>query len=174
MGTPNVLLLDEPTNDLDIPTLVALESFLDDFEGVVIVVSHDRYFLDRTIQKIFRFQGDGTLRGYPGDYSAFLEIREKELQEQDAKAKEKKNAPAQQKTVEQKKQKLSFKEQKEFDGLEAEIAKAESKKEQIEKELSGLSSEFEKIQSLTSEFQTVTKELETKVERWAELAERVG
>ncbi|HEY6172555.1 MAG TPA: ATP-binding cassette domain-containing protein, partial [Candidatus Kapabacteria bacterium] len=177
MGTPNVLLLDEPTNDLDIPTLVALESFLDDFEGVVIVVSHDRYFLDRTIQKIFRFQGDGTLRGYPGDYSAFLEIREKELQEQDAKAKDKKNAPGNStnaKPAEQKKQKLSFKEQKEFDALEAEIAKAESKKEQIEKELSGLSSEFEKIQSLTTEFQTVTKELETKVERWAELAERAG
>lgn len=174
MGTPNVLLLDEPTNDLDIPTLVALESFLDDFEGVVIVVSHDRYFLDRTIQKIFRFQGDGTLRGYPGDYSAFLEIREKELEEQEVKSAPKKVAPIESKPADGKKQKLTFKEQKEWEGLEAEISRAEEKKAKIERELAGLSSEFERIQSLTIELEKASQELDQKIERWAELGEKVG
>jgi ATP-binding cassette subfamily F protein uup len=78
MNAPNVLLLDEPTNDLDIPTLIALEEYLDDFAGALVVVSHDRYFLDRTINQVFRFEGDGTVREYPGDYSAYLEFRARE------------------------------------------------------------------------------------------------
>ena len=74
MSAPNVLLLDEPTNDLDIPTLIALEEYLDDFAGALIVVSHDRYFLDRTIETIFKFEDAGVIREFPGDYSAYLEI----------------------------------------------------------------------------------------------------
>ncbi len=78
MGAPNVLLLDEPTNDLDIQTLITLEDYLDSFPGNLIVVSHDRYFLDRTVEHIFRFEGGGRVREYPGNYSAFLEARRKE------------------------------------------------------------------------------------------------
>jgi ATP-binding cassette subfamily F protein uup len=81
MAAPNVLLLDEPTNDLDIQTMVTLEDYLDGFEGCVIAVSHDRYFLDRTVEHIFRFEEGGLVRQYPGNYSAFLEARRKEERE---------------------------------------------------------------------------------------------
>ena len=81
MGEPNVLFLDEPTNDLDIPTLIALEEYLDDFAGALVVVSHDRYFLDRTIDTVFKFNGEGKIREFPGDYSAYLEITEREQTE---------------------------------------------------------------------------------------------
>ncbi len=174
MGTPNILLLDEPTNDLDIPTLVALESFLDEFTGCLIVVSHDRYFLDRTIDHILRFEGDGKIRDYPGDYSAFLKIKEQELREEEErnKAKEKKASP--QKKDEQKKQKLTYKEQKEFDVLEIEIAKAEKRKLAIEEELAKMTSDFAAIQTLSKELETLLKSMDTKVERWAELADQVG
>src|SRR5687768_7094653 len=78
MAQPNVLLLDEPTNDLDIPTLIALEEYLDDFAGALIVVSHDRYFLDRTIDNVFKFEEGGKVREFPGDYTAYLEITQRE------------------------------------------------------------------------------------------------
>jgi ATP-binding cassette subfamily F protein uup len=116
VGTPNILLLDEPTNDLDIPTLVTLESYLDGFEGSLIVVSHDRYFLDRTVDHIFRFEGDGRLREYPGNYSAFLAIREREqreLEQLDRAKLKKPDAPSSKPS--EKKRKLSYKEQKDFE-----------------------------------------------------------
>jgi ATP-binding cassette subfamily F protein uup len=172
MATPNILLLDEPTNDLDIPTLVALESFLDEFTGCLIVVSHDRYFLDRTIEHIFRFEGDGRLREYPGDYSAFLKIKEKELRdEEEKKTAKEKTALQKQPQTESKKRKLNFKEQKEFDALEPEIAKLEKRKAEIENELSKAVSDFDKIQSLSKELEELIRMLEKSVERWAELAE---
>lgn len=175
MGTPNILLLDEPTNDLDIPTLVALESFLDEFTGCLIVVSHDRYFLDRTIDHIFRFEGDGRLREYPGDYTAFLKIKEQEQRDEEerAKAKEKKSA-AFKPAFEQRNRKLTYKEQKEFDSLEIEIAKAEKRKSEIEEELSKMTSDFAAIQSLSKELEVLLRSLDKKVERWAELAEQVA
>jgi ATP-binding cassette subfamily F protein uup len=170
MATPNILLLDEPTNDLDIPTLVALESFLDEFTGCLIVVSHDRYFLDRTINQIFRFEGGGRLRNYPGDYSAFLDIKQREnaIAEEAAK----KSKPAASNTVtEKKKTKRSFKEEKEYAQLEQEIAASETRKEQIEKELAHPTGDFASIQSLSQELENILKSLDKKVERWAELAE---
>lgn len=173
MGTPNILLLDEPTNDLDIPTLVALESFLDEFTGCLIVVSHDRYFLDRTIDHIFRFEGEGKIRDYPGDYSAFLKIREKELKEEDERNKAAQMKTTAQKPADQKKRKLNFKEQKEFDSLELDIAKAEKRKSEIEEELSKTGSDFSRIQTLSQELEKLLKEMDTKVERWAELGEMV-
>ncbi|MEI8134649.1 MAG: ABC-F family ATP-binding cassette domain-containing protein [bacterium] len=175
MATPNILLLDEPTNDLDIPTLVALESFLDDFTGCLIVVSHDRYFLDRTINQIFRFEGGGRLRNYPGDYSAFLEIKQKEIaaaEEAAKSAKDKKSAS--QPIAEKKKTKRSFKEQKEYETLEKEIEKAEARKTAIENELSKQSSDFTKIQSLSQELEGILKSLDKNVERWVELGEMGG
>ncbi|MEP7234442.1 MAG: ABC-F family ATP-binding cassette domain-containing protein [Ignavibacteriota bacterium] len=172
MGTPNILLLDEPTNDLDIPTLVALESFLDDFTGCLIVVSHDRYFLDRTINQIFRFEGDGRLRNYPGDYSAFLEIKEKAnlaAEEAARNLDERKSAPTAQAI--QKKKKRSFKEQNEFATLEKEISDGEKRKLEIEDKLSKQSGDFAAIQKLSQELEVLLRSLDKKFERWAELGE---
>jgi ATP-binding cassette subfamily F protein uup len=171
MGNPNVLLLDEPTNDLDIPTLVALEAFLDDFEGTLIVVSHDRYFLDRTIDHIFRFEGDGRIREYPGDYSAFLEIKEREEKEAEAKSSSQKKETSVNKESQAKKKKLSFKEQKEYESLEKEIAQLAKRKAELEADLVNHGSDFTKLQAATSEIESITKTLEQKENRWVELAE---
>jgi ATP-binding cassette subfamily F protein uup len=173
VGTPNVLLLDEPTNDLDIPTLVTLENYLDAFAGCLIVVSHDRYFLDRTVDHIFRFEGDGHLREYPGNYTAFLEIKAREQKDEEAlqransrkKVQQAKPAP-----VAEKKRKLSYKEQQELQSLEKQIEDMESRKAEIETLLSGTLDDFSKIQALSSELQTIAKALDNHVERWSELA----
>ncbi|HZH34705.1 MAG TPA: ABC-F family ATP-binding cassette domain-containing protein, partial [Pyrinomonadaceae bacterium] len=136
MTAPNVLLLDEPTNDLDIPTLMALEEYLDDFPGALIVVSHDRYFLDRTIQHVFRFEGNGRIREYPGDYSAYQEARERE--EETEKNIETKPAAASTQTKAAQAdapRKLSFKERRELETLETSIPASETKLKEIEKQL---------------------------------------
>ncbi|MDQ3686497.1 MAG: ABC-F family ATP-binding cassette domain-containing protein [Acidobacteriota bacterium] len=176
MSAPNVLLLDEPTNDLDIPTLMALEEYLDDFVGALVVVSHDRYFLDRTINYVFRFEGDGRVREYPGDYSAYLEFRERE--EEVAKTIEVRAASAsgQPQPVAQKEsnapRKLSFKEKRELETLEASIAAAETRKADIETQLSTHASDAVKVQVLFMEQQQLLQQLERDMGRWAELAER--
>jgi ATP-binding cassette subfamily F protein uup len=176
MSAPNVLLLDEPTNDLDIPTLMALEEYLDDFAGALIVVSHDRYFLDRTINYVFRFEGDGRVREYPGNYSAYLEFRERE--EEDAKAVEVPAAGAtgQPQPAAQKEsnapRRLSFKEKRELDMLEAQIAAAETRKAEIEAQLNSHASDAGKVQALFTEQQQLLQQLERDMGRWAELAER--
>ena len=177
MNAPNVLLLDEPTNDLDIPTLVALEEYLDDFAGSLIVVSHDRYFLDRTINQVFRFEGDGTVREYPGDYSAYLEFR---AREETARTIETRAAAAsvanQAKPVAQSEsnaaRKLSFKEKRELETLESQIAIADRRKSDIETQLTLHASDAAKVQSLFTEQQQLLRQLEADMERWAELAER--
>jgi len=175
MNAPNVLLLDEPTNDLDIPTLMALEEYLDDFAGSLVVVSHDRYFLDRTINRVFRFEGDGTMREYPGDYSAHLEFREREETERTIEARAASIA-LQSKPVAQKEsnaaRKLSFKERRELETLEAQIAAADARKAGIEAQLNLYSSDAAKVQTLFSEQQQLLQQLESDMERWSELAER--
>jgi ATP-binding cassette subfamily F protein uup len=173
MGAPNVLLLDEPTNDLDIPTLVALEEYLDHFNGVVIAVSHDRYFLDRVADHVFRFEGNGRIREYPGNYSAFLEIREKEEKERATQEASKKKPVVKEpeKPVTPAARKLSFKEKKELETLEAAIAKAEARKEEIGNILSTETSDYAKIQQLSEEMQAIDQKLEADMIRWAELAE---
>ncbi len=174
MGAPNVLLLDEPTNDLDIATLVALEDYLDAFAGCLIVVSHDRYFLDRTVDHLFRFEGEGRLREYPGAYSAFLEIRARE----EAKQAEvvTRTATPEPSAVSQPEQttgprKLSYKEQRELETLEARIGEAEDRKAEIERRLTAEASDFEAVAALSAEFHALVERLDRDVERWAELAE---
>ncbi len=178
MDSPNVLLLDEPTNDLDIPTLIALEEYLDDFAGALIVVSHDRYFLDRTIDNIFKFAGDGQIREFPGDYSAYLEIVEREeadkrlestLQRafQDAKqnsASEKPEKPAP--------KKLTFKEKRELETLEANIPAIEKRLAEIESELIKFATDAFKVNELYTEQQKLNLQLENDTNRWLELSER--
>jgi len=176
MGEPNVLLLDEPTNDLDIPTLMALEDYLDDFAGALIVVSHDRYFLDRTINQVFRFEGDGRVVEYPGDYSAYLERREAEESERITQARAASVAlepkPVERTETAAPPRKLSFKEQRELETLETRIALAETRKAEIEAQLNTSGSDAGKVHTLFSEQQELTRRLDLDMERWAELAER--
>jgi ATP-binding cassette subfamily F protein uup len=174
MGAPNVLLLDEPTNDLDIPTLVTLEDYLDGFGGCLVVVSHDRYFLDRTVEHIFRFEGAGRLREYPGNYTAFLEARREEEREttlapkpatlpQPAKQERDTTAPA--------RRKLSFKERRELEETEARIQAAERRQAEIETELSTNSSDARAVHQLYEEREQLTEQLTNDLDRWAELAD---
>ncbi len=172
MASPNVLLLDEPTNDLDIPTLVALEEYLDDFGGALIVVSHDRYFLDRTIDNVFNFEGEGKIREYPGDYTTFLEYREREEALKISEAKTK-IAPKEVKVeVKTQQTKLSFKEKRELETLEVTISSTELRLAEIGVELTKFVSDAGMINQLFKEQQTLNSQLEKDVQRWSELAER--
>ena len=178
MASPNVLLLDEPTNDLDIPTLIALEEYLDDFGGALIVVSHDRYFLDRTVDSIFKFETGGKIREFPGDYSAYLEIIEREESEKKDSAKEAENRTSVRVTTsletqeKPKSNKLSFKEKHELEKLEAKIPETENRLAEIENELVQFATDAYKLNELVSEQAKLNAELEQFMERWAELAER--
>jgi ATP-binding cassette subfamily F protein uup len=194
MGSPNVLLLDEPTNDLDIPTLIALEEYLDDFAGALIVVSHDRYFLDRTIENIFRFEPGGNVREYAGDYSAYLLARERQqnsppseggvaaasadgvvlsrnTQKPNHKLQDGESVPP--KTDDRRtKTKLTFKETRELEALEKRIGETESRLPEIEKELAASASDAGRVHELFLEQQQLNTQLESDLTRWTELAER--
>ena len=173
MEAPNILLLDEPTNDLDIPTLTALEEYLESFPGVLITVSHDRWFLDKTVDTILFFEGDGSIRTYPGDYTAYLERKKKE----DALIQAEKQANAAPKKVREKKAsdgtgKLSYKEKRELEEIEPRIEASEARKEVIEKELAENPTDFELVSKHSKELEELVAQLDRDVERWAELAER--
>lgn len=177
MGSPNVLLLDEPTNDLDIPTLIALEEYLDDFAGALIVVSHDRYFLDRTIDNVFRFEPGGNVREYAGDYSAYLDARERE----DSAVKIVSGSDRDPKTVKAsssesgkpQSKKLTFKEMREFEAVEERIAKTEDRLPEIDAALILAASDAGKVHELFTEQQALSAQLDADLTRWTELAERV-
>ncbi len=174
MSAPNLLLLDEVTNDLDIPTLVALEDYLETFPGCLVVVSHDRYFLDRTIDYIFRFEGEGRIREYPGDYSTFIEIRDREATERSLAEETAKTASRQRKPAPDTapaKRKLSFKEARELEDLESRIAAGEARKAAVEKELDANASDHTLVQKLYEELQSLNEALDRDLERWAELAD---
>jgi ATP-binding cassette subfamily F protein uup len=176
MSAPNLLLLDEVTNDLDIPTLVALEEYLESFPGCLVIVSHDRYFLDRTVDSIFRFESDGVIREYPGNYSAFLETRARETVERAAAEARVKAEKAQagirvEPPAASAKRKLSYKEQRELEELETRIAASEMRKAEIEAALSASASDHVLVQQLYEEMQTLSASLDRDLERWAELAE---
>jgi ATP-binding cassette subfamily F protein uup len=176
MNAPNLLLLDEPTNDLDIQAMMRLEDYLDNFGGCLVVVSHDRYFLDRTVEHIFRFEGDGRISQYPGNYTAFLEARRKEEQEtMPAPPPAERLSPAraarEQTETAPVKRKLSFKEQRELVDLEKRIGQAEQRQAEIEAELSSNSSDAFLVHQLYEEKETLSRQLARDLERWAELAE---
>jgi ATP-binding cassette subfamily F protein uup len=173
MTAPNVLLLDEPTNDLDIQTMVTLEDYLDGFEGCVVAVSHDRYFLDRTVEHIFRFEEGGLVRQYPGNYSAFLEARQKELREAVPLRVETLNRPAKEEKVASGRRKLSFKEQKELGELETRIQEIEERQAEIETELVANSSDAHLVHELYLERERLARDLARDLDRWSELAELV-
>lgn len=178
MGAPNVLLLDEPTNDLDIQTLITLEEYLDNFSGCVIVVSHDRYFLDRTVDHIFRFEAEGRLRQYPGNYTAFMEARQQEEKaalivkpKATLKSSPKSNKlPASAESTTAAARKLSFKEQRELEALEAAIAAAERRQAEIEEALTTNSSDARLVHDLYQERELLAVQLASDLGRWGELA----
>ncbi|MDV2998842.1 MAG: Energy-dependent translational throttle protein EttA [Chroococcopsis gigantea SAG 12.99] len=174
MKAPNVLILDEPTNDLDIQTLSVLEDYLEDFNGCVIVVSHDRYFLDRTVDTIFSFEGNGRIRSYPGNYSVYLDVKKaSEVTPQTTKEKSKSVPKAIVSTT--KSPKLSFKEKREYETLEGTILELEAQKAVLEKELySHTGGDFQNLQDRTEKLAYLTSEIESCTERWLELAEKVG
>lgn len=176
MGEPNVLLLDEPTNDLDIQTLTILEEYLEDFPGVVITVSHDRYFLDRTADHLFVFEGEGRIRRFFGNYTEYLEASRSEKQAAAEERRETKTAaetaPAQQRES-NRPRKLSYKEQKEWDEIEDKIAGLEDRLAQVKQDIENAGSDYTKAQELFQEEQELTQRLEEAMERWTELSELV-
>ncbi|MEM9116770.1 MAG: ABC-F family ATP-binding cassette domain-containing protein [Cyanobacteria bacterium P01_F01_bin.56] len=183
MQAPNVLILDEPTNDLDVQTLAMLEEYLEEFNGCVIVVSHDRYFLDRTVETVFAFEGTGQIRQYPGNYSVYLDYRQAEIAEQptkDPKAMEKVAKPAIAdkngvvSTTNAKPKKLSYKEKREYEQLETQIPELEGEKEALEKLLyDNSASDYDEMKTLSEKLATLTQTIDTATERWLELAERI-
>lgn len=184
MKNPNFLILDEPTNDLDIVTLQTLEDFLTDFGGCVLIVSHDRYFMDKMIDHLFIFEGEGEIRDYPGTYSEYREWKEEKKKaeskqlaannKQAAIKVENKPAPVVEKPVVEKKQedakkKLSFKDQRELETLEKEIAELEQKRKDIEAALSSGITDHTELQKLGEELARVIKSNDEKSFRWLEL-----
>lgn len=164
MTEPNVLFLDEPTNDLDTQTLSVLEEYLNQFPGVVITVSHDRYFLDRVVDRLLILTGDGQTAKFLGNYSAYLEQREAD------EVKQSKSEKADQQRPKREKKKLSYREQQEWHVIEDQIMKLEGKIEKIQEGIVDAGSDSEKVQELFADQQKVEMELEAKMERWEELS----
>jgi ATP-binding cassette subfamily F protein uup len=170
-------VLDEPTNDLDLPTLSVLENFLIDFPGCVLIISHDRYFMDRLVNHLFVFEGDGEIRDYPGNYSQY---REWQKVQESAPAQPAKpqvantpvvpSAPAEP-DVAKIKRKLSFKEQYEFNSLESEVAKLEAERKQATEKLAQPNLPYNELQSLTERIGMLNAAIEEKEMRWLELSE---
>lgn len=170
---PNFLILDEPTNDLDLPTLAVLENFLDEYPGCLLIVSHDRYFMDRLVDHLLVFEGEGQVRDFPGNYSHYR-IWEKEQEE--AKGSEASPAPAvtDSKPAEKnagEKKRFSYKEKREFELLTKELETLGQEKEQLTAQLNDGSLGYEKLQEITSRLTTVTGLLDEKELRWLELSE---
>ena len=173
MENPNVLVLDEPTNDLDIQTLQILEDYLDHFSGVVIVVSHDRYFLDRVVNRIFSFEPDGTLRQNEGGYEDYR-IRKLAEAPDTVTAAPKAEKPSGRPARENRpKTRLSYKEQREYDSIEAEIDELTEKSEELEKEMEKYATSYTKLEELTKQKEETDTLLEQKIERFLELQELV-
>jgi ATP-binding cassette subfamily F protein uup len=164
---PNFLILDEPTNDLDIVTLNVLESFLMDFPGCLIVVSHDRYFMDKIVDHLFVFRGKGEIEDFPGNYSDF---RSYEDSQPKVSEKEKSNTDKKEWKTPNSSTTLSFSEQKEYSRLEKDIAKLEEEKESIEKQFMEANLAPETITKLSIELNKLSTAIETKTERWFELS----
>ncbi|MBD9088218.1 MAG: ABC transporter ATP-binding protein, partial [Lachnospira sp.] len=186
MSAPNVLILDEPTNDLDIETLEILEDYLDGFAGIVIVVSHDRYFLDRTVDRIFSFEGGGRLKQYEGGFSDYYEKKQAENGiASDGATQSVKEAvsgdttsarPKKYYKERENKLKFTYAEQKEYDTIDDDIASLESKIEELDGEIAGAATQYSRLNELMQEKADVEAQLEYKMDRWVylnDLAEKI-
>ena len=174
-AAPNVLLLDEPTNDLDLQTLAALEDYLDSFPGAVITVSHDRYFLDRVVRRVFAVEADGTVRAYPGGYTEYLEARRAEEAERAPKpAAQEKRAS---RPAAPKKLKFSYNEQREFETIDGDIAALEGQLARVKAEQAEKATDYVALQALQERQGELEAALEEKMDRWVylnDLAERIA
>lgn len=172
MRNPNFLVLDEPTNDLDITTLSILEEYLQDFPGCVIVVSHDRFFMDRVVDHLLVFKGDGVINDFPGNYSQYREwsaLQSKEtVKAKDNESKEKKTAASYRNDT---RRKLSFKEKREFEQLEKEIASLEAERKTLEEQLCSGTLSVDELTEKSRRLPMLKEELEEKEMRWLELSE---
>lgn len=185
MSAPNVLILDEPTNDLDIQTLTILEDYLDRFDGIIIIVSHDRYFLDRMVTRIFSFEGEGRIRQYEGGYSDYLIRKELEGLENledrklPGKGKDEEKKSDSKATWKRREQKLkfSYKEQREYETIDGDIADLEEQVERLEEEIAANATNSAKLNELLTKKEEAEQKLEEKMERWVylnDLAEQIG
>ncbi|MZQ97743.1 MAG: ATP-binding cassette domain-containing protein [Acidaminobacter sp.] len=184
MSAPNVLMLDEPTNDLDIQTLGILEDYLDEFPGAVLVVSHDRYFLDRIVTSIFSFEGGGRVRQLAGDYTDYRQFMDRQAQEEEALQNEKSlkkssgpmvtksNTPTTSNETKSKLLKFSYQEQREFDLIDSVIAGLEAELQRLEERMLEASSDFEALGRLTEEKSALEQRMDEAIERWTYLNER--
>lgn len=182
LEAPNVLILDEPTNDVDVQTLAVLEEYLEEFNGCVIVVSHDRYFLDRTVEKIFAFEQAGQIRQYPGNYSVYLDLRSpdvpNEAPEKNSRLAEKKaevatkTEPDQGNSAKGRSRKLSYKEKRELEHLETHLPQWEEEKATIEKRLyENPPSGYSEVEKLSQKLADLSHQIDQGTERWLELSE---
>lgn len=184
MSAPNILILDEPTNDLDIQTLTILEDYLDYFDGIVITVSHDRYFLDRIVRRIFAFEGNGKIRQYEGGFTDYFQKIQGNAAEMNGKTKEtsvkfenKEKTKNQDWKKREEKLKFTYKEQKEYEVIDQIIADLEEKIEQLEQKIERNAKDFVKLNELMGEKAKAEQELEEKMERWVylnDLAEKIA
>jgi len=172
---PNFLVLDEPTNDLDLQTLRTLEEFLQDFPGCILIVSHDRYFMDRLVDHLFAFEGNGEIKDFPGNYSQYRLWKQlEENKPQKAESKPQKTEGKIQNAETNEKQRFSFKEKTEFEKLEKEIAELEKEKKILEVKLGNGSNDFEKLQETSERISDILILLDKKEMRWLELSEKAG
>ena len=173
MRNPNFLVLDEPTNDLDIVTLNVLEEYLQNFKGCVIVVSHDRYFMDKVVDHLLVFNGQGDIRDFPGNYTQYRDwkdvkaVREKEKEKEAAKDREEKTA----KVRLNEKRRMSFKEKREFELLEQEIAALEAEKQSIEEALCSGTLSVDELTEKSKRLPELAELIDEKTMRWLELSE---
>lgn len=187
MKNPNFLILDEPTNDLDVFTLGVLEDYLESFEGCVLVVSHDRFFMDKLVDHIFVFEGEGVIKDIIGNYSAYRAYAKEQQSEKNASIKQS-NSKSNSEKVEvletesssvstnktpEPKKKISFKDKFEFDELNKQIPILENKKAELESQLNGIT-DHEELLKVSEQLGKIVSELDAKSERWLELSEIIG
>ena len=176
MKNPNFLVLDEPTNDLDIQTLQILEEYLQDFPGCVIVVSHDRYFMDKVVDHLLVFKGDGVIKDFPGNYTQYrewLSLKSKEENNQNNRNNRNKqsNQSTRNNNNKNEKRKLTYKEKREFEQLEQEIIALESEQKEIEQALCSGTLSVTELTEKSKRLPLLQEELDEKSMRWLELSE---
>jgi hypothetical protein len=175
MKNPNFLVLDEPTNDLDIQTLQILEEYLQDFPGCVIVVSHDRYFMDKVVDHLLVFKGEGEIQDFPGNYTQFRDFQKMKSKEEEQQKPSKNSSPTANESKKDyrnnTKRKMSFKEKREYEQLSDKIAQLEEEKQQLEEELCSGNLSVDELTEKSKRLPILKDELDELELRWLELAE---